>query len=75
MGAVRWIVVWGAVATLAAFVAGFLAGAKNRNVSAWAAWSFLVPPALIVLLLLPRNQGARARATTFDDDDRQIEAS
>jgi uncharacterized protein (DUF983 family) len=74
MGALRGIVIWAAVAVLSAVAAGFLAGAKNRNPSMWAAWSFVFPPTVIVLLLLARNRGERVRTSSFDDDDRRIEA-
>ena len=75
MAAIRWIVIWAAVATLAAIACGFIANAKNRNASMWAAWGFLVPPVLVLLLLLPRNRGMRASTPTFDDEDRKIEAN
>jgi hypothetical protein len=71
----KWIVIWAAVATLSAIACGFIAGAKNRNASTWAAWGFLLPPALIVLLLLSRNRGQRVLTTRLDDEDREIEAS
>lgn len=75
MAFMRWVVIWAAVATFAAIACGFLANARNRNASTWAAWGFLVPPALIVLLLLPRNRGLRPLTTRLDDEDREIEAS
>ena len=73
MAAMRWIVIWAAVATLAAIASGFIAAWKNRNVSAWAAWAFLIPPAPILLLLLPRNQGITYRPPTLDEEDRGAE--
>ena len=75
MAFMKWIVIWAAVATLSAIACGFIAGAKNRNASTWAAWGFLLPPALIVLLLLSRNRGQRVLTTRLDDEDREIEAS
>lgn len=75
MGAVKWIVIWGAVATFSAIAAGILASIKNRNSSAWAAWGFLIPPLVFVLLLLPRNRGPRPVQPSFDDQDRGIETS
>jgi hypothetical protein len=68
--AMQWIVLWGAVAITASVVAGFLAGIKNRDTSYWIAWSFLVPPFLLWLLLLPRNKGPRPRRPTLDEIDR-----
>jgi hypothetical protein len=71
----KWVVIWAAVATFSAIACGFIAGAKNRNASTWAAWGFVLPPVLILLLLLPRNRGLRISTPTFDDEDRKIEAN
>ncbi|NJO23487.1 MAG: hypothetical protein HC868_11800 [Sphingomonadales bacterium] len=68
------MVIWAAVATLSAIACGFVANAKNRNASMWAAWGFVLPPVLVVLLLLPRNRGLRPVTPTFDEEDRRIEA-
>jgi hypothetical protein len=73
MAAMTGIVIWAAVATLSAIASGFIAAWKNRNVSAWAAWAFLIPPALLVLLLLPRNPGISYRPPTLDEEDREAE--
>jgi hypothetical protein len=69
MGAVKWIAIWGLVATGAAVLAGILAGYKRRDVSSWAAWSFIFPPLVIVVALLPANAGPRPRRPSFDEDD------
>lgn len=70
MGAVKWIAIWGVVSTLTAIVAGILASARNRDHSAWAAWCFIFPPALLLLAVLPRFQGVRQRRPTLDEEDR-----
>jgi hypothetical protein len=75
MAAVKWIVIWSAVAVLSAVVAGILAGVKNRNPSTWAAWAFLLPPVLVALVLLPRNRGPRSLTPSLDEEDRRMEAS
>jgi hypothetical protein len=75
MAAMQGIVIWAVVATLSAIASGFIAAWKNRNASTWAAWAFLVPPALLVLLLLPRNRGISYRPPTLDEEDRGAEAS
>lgn len=75
MIAVKWIVIWAAVATLAAIAGAIIAHIKNRNSSTWAAWGFLIPPVVLALLLLPRNRGARPVQPSFDDQDRGIETS
>lgn len=75
MAFMRWVVIWAAVATLSAIACGFIANARNRNPSSWAAWGFLLPPALVLLLLLPRNRGLRPVTPSFDDEDHKLEAN
>lgn len=70
MTAVKWIVVWGVVALASGIAAGVLAGVKRRDHSFWAAWSFLFPPMLLVLLLMRKNQGPKPRRPTLDEEDR-----
>ena len=66
------IAIWGVVAIACAIVAGIVAGVKRRDHSFWAAWSFLVPPMLLVLLLMPSNKGPRARRPGIDEvEDKQ----
>ena len=69
MTAVQVIVLWGGVAICASLLAAALAGAKNRDWSSWAAWSFLLPPAVVVLAMLPRFRGERRRRMTQDEID------
>lgn len=69
MTAVKVIVLWGFVAIGSAVLAGILASARNRDHSAWAAWCFVFPPALVFLFLLPRNQGTRPRRPSLDEED------
>ncbi len=61
------IAIWGVVAIASAVLGGIVAGAKRRDHSFWAAWSFLFPPMLIVLLLLPSNKGPRPRRPGLDE--------
>lgn len=63
----KFIAIWGVVAIASAFLGGFLATAKRRNYSFWAMWSFLVPPMLVLLLLMPANKGPRPRRPTLDE--------
>jgi len=65
---VRGIAIWGLTALVAALFSGILATVKNRDISAWAAWGFLFPPALLLLALLPRL-GMRPRRRTLDEED------
>lgn len=67
--AVKIIVAWGVVAILAASFAGILAGVKNRDYSAWSAWAFLFPPAILILLLMPPLKGPAHRRPTLDEED------
>jgi hypothetical protein len=69
MNAVKAIAIWGILAMASAAVAGIVAAARNRDHSWWAAWSFLFPPMVILLLLLPRNAGPRPRRPSIDEED------
>lgn len=68
--AMQWIVLWGVIAITASILAAILAGVKNRDYSYWVAWSFLVPPLVLWLLLLRRYKGPRPRQPRLDDIDR-----
>jgi hypothetical protein len=69
MEAVKWIVIWGLVATVSAVLGGIVASYKRRDHSAWAAWCFVFPPLLIAVALLQNNPGPRPRRPTMDEDD------
>jgi uncharacterized RDD family membrane protein YckC len=69
MDAIVWIVAWGIIALVAAVAAGVIAANKNRHTSTWIAWSFLLPPLLLVLWLLPRREGPPAKRVSADDED------
>jgi hypothetical protein len=64
------IAIWGIVSIASAIIAGIVAGAKRRDHSFWAAWSFLVPPMLLILLLMPSNKGPRQRRPGLDELER-----
>ena len=55
MTMVQWVVIWGITAVAATAIAGLLAGWKNRDYSFWMGWSFVVPPLVLILLLLPKR--------------------
>ena len=67
-----WIVVWGGSAIVAGLLAFFLAGAKNRDSSAWAAWCFLLPPLILALLFSRKNPGPRPRQPKLDELDKEV---
>jgi hypothetical protein len=62
------IAIWGVTAIAAAIVGGIIAGIKNRDYSFWIATAFLLPPALVVLVLLPRLK-ERAMQSARDEED------
>ncbi len=68
--AVTWIVVWGVTCTLAAAIAGGLAGYKNRDYSFWMGWTFVFPPMVIILFFLPHLAGERPKRTSLDEEDK-----
>ena len=70
MDPVKYIVGIGVLMIVSGIAGAWLAGLKNRDCCFWAAWSFVLPPALIVLLLLPKNAGPRPRRPTLDEEDR-----
>ena len=69
MSAIHWIVTWGVIALLACAAGGVIARMKNRDTSHWAAWCFLVPPVVLVLLMLSKRQGPQRRRPTLDEED------
>lgn len=73
MTAVKIIALWGLGAILASLIGGILAYRKRRDHSAWAAWCFIFPPLLVVLVLLRRNPGVRPRQPSLDDQDHDPE--
>ena len=70
MDAVHWIVVWGAIAVFGGAVGGITALMKNRDVSHWIAWCFLVPPLVLILALLPRREEPPPKRPTLDEKPR-----
>ena len=60
------IVAWGLVALAGLMLAGVLAGIKNRDLSFWMSWCFLIPPFVVFLMFLPTFQGPRPRRLSLD---------
>ncbi|MGD9783578.1 MAG: hypothetical protein AB7E80_00615 [Hyphomicrobiaceae bacterium] len=70
MNGIAIIVFIGSLCIVGGIVGALLAGFKNRDYSFWAAWGFLFPPSILVLLLLPKHVGPRPRRPTLDEEDR-----
>jgi hypothetical protein len=68
---VKVIAYWGVIAIVSSVLAAVIAGMKRRDHSFWAAWSFLVPPMLLLLLVIPSNKGPRARRPSIDELEEQ----
>ena len=67
--AIKYIVIWGFTAIAASLIAGAVAALKNRDVSYWMGWTFVLPPMLVALLLIPAlKQPAPPRHSDADDD-------
>ena len=73
MNAIKIIAFWGIGSMLASLLGGIVAYRKRRDHSAWAAWCFVFPPLLIVVLLLSRNPGVRPRQPTVDEEGRALD--
>lgn len=65
---VEIVVVWGVIAITAMVIGGLLAGLKKRDYSFWMAWSFIFPPVVALLLVLPAHH-KRPRRRTLDEED------
>lgn len=65
---VQFVVIWGLAAIISMVIGGLLAGFKKRDYSFWMAWSFIFPPAIVLLLLLP-SLDKRPRRRTLDEED------
>ncbi len=72
-GPLVFVVFVATVMILSGIAGGILAGLKNRDYSYWIAWTFLLPPSLIVLALLPTRRGPRPRRPTIDEEERRME--
>jgi hypothetical protein len=65
----KYIAIWGMVSIATAVIAGILAGLKRRDHSFWAAWSFVFPPMILILLCLPKNHGPKPRRPSGGNRD------
>lgn len=64
------IIAFGGIAMIVSGLLGALvAGMKNRLPNFWGTLCFLLPPALLVLLILPKNAGPPPRRRPLDAED------
>jgi hypothetical protein len=72
----EFFAIYGTAMLVASLIAGAIAGFwKNRDYSFWMTVCLLFPPALLLLLLMPKNTGARPRRPSLDEEeDRQLRA-
>lgn len=62
-----FITLYGLAGFAAAILAYFVASAKHRDASQWAAWSFLFPPAVIMTFFLTTAPAEQRAATAIED--------
>ncbi len=67
--AVEYIAIWGGISILASLSAGAIAAYKNRHVSFWMGWCFILPPMIIALIAIPALKTPRPPKRSDDDDD------
>lgn len=72
-GAVVFITYIGLIMMISAVAGAILAGIKNRDYSFWIAWTFLFPPSLLVLVVLPKLKGPRPRRPTIADEEKRLD--
>lgn len=66
---VEGIVYWSLIMIVSGVIGAYMAASKNRDWSAWAAWCFLIPPMLVLLVLMPKRKGPPPRRPTLDEED------
>jgi hypothetical protein len=64
-----FIAVYGSLMIVSAILSGIVALFKRREASYWITLSFLFPPAIIILLLMPRNTLPRPRRLSLDEQE------
>ena len=69
MDTVKIIALGGIVMIVSGILGALLASMKNRLPNFWGALCFLLPPALLVLLILPKNMGPAPRRRPLDAED------
>jgi hypothetical protein len=65
----EFFAIYGTAMLVAGVLAGALAAYKNRDYSFWMAICLLFPPAILLLLLMPKNPGPRPRRPSLDEQE------
>ena len=71
----KLIVIYGIVSLVSAVLAMLVAKFKGRSADRWGFSSFLLPPALLVLLLLPKNNASAEQRPLTQKEIRDIKSS
>ena len=69
----KFIAIYGLAIIVCAFAAGILAWSKNRDYNYWATVSFLFPPALVMLALMPKNKHPPRSRPSLDEEDARLD--
>jgi Na+/melibiose symporter-like transporter len=67
----KFIAIYGGIALAATLLAWIVALFKRRDWSYWMTMTLFFPPALIMLVLMPKNSGPRPRRESLDDQERR----
>lgn len=71
----QFFAIYGMAMLVTSVLAGIIAGWKRRDFSFWMTICFLFPPAIVLLLLMPKNAGPRPRRPGLDEEEeRQLRA-
>ncbi len=66
--AVKIITIWGLTAIATTLIAGALAAFKNRDISYWMGWCFVLPPMIVALIMIPKLAEPKPRRREEDDE-------
>lgn len=67
------ITVYLVLALIGGIAGATIASAKNRHAGFWMVLCFLVPPAILLLLLLPRLKRPRAPVRRYNEDSDNLD--
>jgi ABC-type Fe3+-siderophore transport system permease subunit len=68
-----FVAIYGSLMLVALVAAGILAYLRGRDVSYWMTLSFLFPPFIILLFLMPKQTGPRPRREGLEaQEDREL---